>query len=276
MKRQNLLFVALAIFQMAVVVVPVASAVAQGTSFAENFDGNVRPGTLEESGPLSPAYTNGTVVFTGGYDGLRTYLRTVSNYNTTNFVAEVTVTVATGFGGTGIAFVGFGAGEPNCGFYCEPMTAPNIYARIGPDDFGPFVGVTNGTQEHVGGDPPDGGDGTHRVRITWDHATGEFTFAIHRDYTGGPFVPTTIIGPVEVTDEFGDNNSRIFFGGAGNATFDNLRVLALAGTPGDASCHGESVAGLASQFKGIANAARALAFPNVAELQTVIDDFCGN
>ncbi len=275
MNKSSMLFMALAVFQLTAVVVPVTAAVAQGTSFAENFDGNVLPGTLEESWD-SPVYADGVVLFPGALDGDRRYLRTIANYNTTNFVAEVTVTVASGFGGAGMGFIGFGAGEPNCGFFCEPMTAPNIYARIGPNDFGPFVGVTNGTTEHIGGDPEDGGDGTHRVRITWNHATGEFTFAIHRYYTGGPFVPTTIIGPVTVTDEFGDSDSRIFFGGAGNATFDDLRVLALAGTPGDASCHGESVAELARGFKGIANAARALAFPNVAELQTVIEDFCGN
>ena len=277
MNTRSMLFVALAVFQMTAGVGQVASAVAQGRSFAENFDQNVFPvsGTLEESGPLDPAYTSGTVVFTGAYAGLRTYLRTTSNYNTTNFVAEVTLTVASGFGGSGIGFIGFGAGEPNCGFFCEPMTAPNIYARIGPNDFGPFVGITNGEVEHIGGDPPDGGDGTHRVRITWDHATGEFTFAIHRYYTGGPFVPITIIGPVTVTDEFGDSDSRIFFGGAGNATFDDLRVLALAGTPGNADCQDQSVSALARQFKGIAKAARALGFSNVTELQTVIEDFCG-
>lgn len=244
---------------------------AQALSIVEDFNSNALPATLEESG-LSPNYSGGVVTFPD-YD--RRYLRTIANYNNSSFIAEVTVTVSTGFGGEGMAFIGFGAGEPNCGFFCEPMVAPNIYARIGPDDFGPFVGVTNGIVEHIG-DTVDAGDGTHRVRITWNHVTQEFTFAIHRYYAGGPFVPTTVIGPVVVTDVFGDSNSRIFFGGAGNATFDDLQVLSLAGTPGVKNCHGKTVSALAQDLGGIGHAASAFGFPSVDALQDFVRGFCGN
>ena len=273
MTKKHMLFMALAVLQVIAVAVQVPAAAAQGTSFAESFEDGL-PGTLEQSGPLTPDFTSGAAVFTGGNEFGRTYLRTAANYDTTNFVAEMTVTVTSGFGGSGLAFVGFGAGVPNCGFFCEPMTAPSIYARIGPNDFGPFVAITNGAVENIGS-TVDGGDGTHRVRITWNHVTGGFTFAIHRNYAGGPFVPTSIIGPVVVTDVFGDTNSRIFFGGAGNATFDDLRVVALAGTPGDANCHGASISGLAHEFRGMAKAAEALGFSAVVELQALVQGFCG-
>ncbi len=244
---------------------------AQPKSFSENFNSNLLPATLEESGS-SPTYAGGVVTF----GDARGYLRTKANYNNTSFTAEVTLTVFSDAGGEGIGFIGFGAGEPNCGsFFCEPMFAPSIYARIAPDDFhSGFVGLTNGSEENIG-QTGGGGTGTHRVRITWNHVTKGLTFAIHRFYTGGPFVPTTTIGPVVVTDVFGETNSRIFFGGAGNVTFDDLVVFTgLAGTPGENNCHGKSVSALALAFGDIENAASALGFPSVHALQDSIKGFC--
>lgn len=248
---------------------------AQAKSFSETFSSTSRPATLEESN-LSPIYTGGVVTFPGFGPFDRRYLRTIANYNNTSFTAEVTVTVVSGGGGSGIGFIGFGAGVPNCGFYCEPMFAPSIYARVAPDDFNPSVNVTNGPVEHIGYTPDDGGTGTHRLRITWDHVTKGFTFAIHRYYTGGPFVPTTTIGPVIVTDVFGATNSRIFFGGAGNVTFDDLVVFTgFAGTPGAKNCHGKSVSALAQAYGSIENAAVVLGFPSVQALQDSVRGFCG-
>ena len=72
------------------------------------------PPTLEESG-LSSLYEAGAVTFpeTGDSTGRR-YLRTLANYNNINFIAEVTITVMSGFGGDGIAFFGLGAGICGC------------------------------------------------------------------------------------------------------------------------------------------------------------------
>ena len=51
------------------------------------------------------------------------------------------------------------------------------------------------------------------------------TFAIHQDYTGGPFVPTHTFTPLSGFDNgFTSANSRIFFGGAGGLTFDDLSI----------------------------------------------------
>jgi YVTN family beta-propeller protein len=48
----------------------------------------------------------------------------------------------------------------------------------------------------------------------------------------------------------------------------------FAGTPGKASCHGRSVAALGQQFDGLNDAATALGYPSVSELQTAITTFC--
>jgi hypothetical protein len=48
-----------------------------------------------------------------------------------------------------------------------------------------------------------------------------------------------------------------------------------AGTPGAASCEGDTVSALAAQFGGIDNAAAALGFSTVAGLHQVVRDFCG-
>jgi hypothetical protein len=48
------------------------------------------------------------------------------------------------------------------------------------------------------------------------------------------------------------------------------------GVPDNSNCHGVSVSALASQFGGMSNAATALGFGNVKDLQASIRAFCGN
>ena len=50
----------------------------------------------------------------------------------------------------------------------------------------------------------------------------------------------------------------------------------FAGIPGNPNCHGVSVSTLATQFGGIRNAAQALGFASVKDLQNAIRTFCGN
>jgi len=251
----------------ATLVVASPSAHAQGVSINENFNNNALPASLEESGP-SPSYSNGAVSFQGD----RRYLRTLANYNNTSFIAEATVTVSGD--AEGIGFIGLGAGVADPDFWGEPRISPTTYVRITPSGFGAAVSITTSTQENIGVNEGDAGDGTHRIRITWDHAGKVFTMAFHKNYAGGPFVPTVSVSRT-LTEAFGNTNSRIFFGGAGNATFDDVRVLALAGTAGASNCHGKSVSGLAAQFGGINNATSALGYGSVDELQKLITNFCG-
>jgi hypothetical protein len=46
------------------------------------------------------------------------------------------------------------------------------------------------------------------------------------------------------------------------------------GTPGQTSCHGQSLSALAHQFGGIEAAASGLGFSNVQALQNAFDLFC--
>jgi hypothetical protein len=178
-----------------------------------------------------PSYTNGAVTFDLYARG---YLRTIAaDYNTTDFIADVTVTVTSPWigNGSGITFFGIGDGEPNPYFFDEPNTNAAVYARLMPDDFyGPAVELTTSiagstTYTTVAG---EAGDGTHRLRLSWNHLTSELTFSIDTDWIPGtPFTPTAVMGPVAVPGLFNGANAHIFFGGAGNATFDDLRVVAL-------------------------------------------------
>ncbi len=263
---------ATAAFAAAGFVLAPAVAQAQIASFKEDFSTNALPATLEESGP-SPIYSGGSVIFpnTG-----RRYLRTIGNYNNTNFVAELTFTVMSGAGeGNGIGYFGFGAGTADPYSYNEPSTSPTTYVRMAPSDFYGFFGVATdpfgGTQINDGG-----GDGTYRVRITWNHVSKTFTAAAQKNYTGGTFSPTATIVLTPDNQPFGDTNSRIFFGGAGNNVFDDLRVLALDGTPGAIDCHGQSISGLTRQFGSVVRIVSVLGFASIQDLQNLITGFCGN
>jgi len=50
----------------------------------------------------------------------------------------------------------------------------------------------------------------------------------------------------------------------------------FAGTPGAANCHGKSVSSLAQQYGGMDNAATALGYASVSDLQDAIRAFCGS
>jgi len=196
--------------------------------FTEDFS-NGASALLQLAGPSTPDYSGQDAKFGGAWDGDRSYLRTIrSDYHLQDFVAEATVTLLSDFdadrGGTGIAFFGFGQGEPNCGNYCEPSASPAAYARIMPDDFYREFDVNSNGR--VGVIENGGGDGTHRVRMTYSADARTLTFAIHREWTGGPFEADHTIGPVALSTDFDATNSRIFLGGAGDVRFDDLAVWA--------------------------------------------------
>ncbi len=197
-------------------------------TFNENFNPNRKPaGRLEQTGYGTVDYQNGVAAFPGMAE--RAYVRTIAGYGDVDFRADITVTLTGGVGSIGIGFFGFGAGDTQeCAWYCEPVQGPAIYGRIMPDDFwGPSVNVTNATGGIMEGENNwgEGGDGTHRLRITWKAATREFTFAIDTDYVEGTgFTPTTVYTTTVDAGVFDATNSRIYFGGGGNTSFDNFHV----------------------------------------------------
>jgi hypothetical protein len=201
-------------------------AAAGSLNFTENFNPHVAVANRLEATGGSPLYVNGMAVFSE--DNGRVYLRTLAAYQNVSFTAEVTVTVQSGFGGDGIAFIGLGAGAPNGDFFGEPATVPSIYTRILPSDFyGPSVNITDATHDNISELPfvaTGGSDGTSRVRITWDSAQHTYSFAMQNNYVEGTdFAPTTLVGPYAVGNVFTD--ARIFFGGSGNVSFANLHVV---------------------------------------------------
>lgn len=204
---------------------------AKSLSFNENFNPrNPRPDMLEATG-TAPSYATGAAVFAGSnLDGSdRGYLRTIAaNYNTTSFRADITVTIPGGFEGNGIAYFGFGAGEPNCNFFCEANTGPAIYLRILPSDFfGPKVEATSAADGTLDTAYGQGGTGTHRLRLVWDSGARTMTLLIMSNYVeGAEFVPTAVLGPYTLGSEYDITNSHIFFGGAGMDSFDDLNVKA--------------------------------------------------
>jgi len=50
----------------------------------------------------------------------------------------------------------------------------------------------------------------------------------------------------------------------------------IAGVPRAANCHGKTVSALAQQYDGMNNAAEALGYARVGDLQNQIRQFCGN
>jgi hypothetical protein len=205
-------------------------------SFNEDFS-NVAslPGPfLEQSVGGTPAIFDGTVArfpdLTPSWPPPgRSYLRTIDdNYNSVNFIAEITVTMFNGKffdGGDGIVFFGMGVGEPNPSFFNEPSVTPSLYMRPAPDNW--HLGLVsvhdNGLQTHSLSDLA--GTGTHRLQMSWDAILQEMTFAIHKDFTGGPFVASSTFGTFDGSDNgFNATNSRIFFGGTSGTIFDDLTV----------------------------------------------------
>lgn len=242
------------------------------TSFHETFNSNSLPATLEESGG-SPIYSGGVVSFpNNGY--YRRYLRTLTNYNTTNFLAEVTVTVSSGYGGDGMGFFGVGDGSPAWWFFNEPRTQPAAYGRIMPNDFGGNGDMTTTSTEKIASVISASGDGTYRVRLIWNYSTQRLIVAVHKNYIAGQAFRATSVFGTAIPESYGPTNTRLFFGGSGNSTFDDLTVLVPTGTPGTSNCNGSSVSSFTQQFGSISGAATALGFPSVDALQSAIQSFC--
>jgi hypothetical protein len=205
-----------------------AKSITASKSIHENFNLNVKaPSVLEATG-TAPSFINGAVTFDPYSRG---YLRTIDgDFNTVSFTADIVVTVVSPRhgNGDGITFVGIGDGVPS-GWYGEPSSNAAVYARLMPSDFfGPNVEFTTS----IGGGtsatyaPGQAGDGTHKVRISWNKSTSEVTISIDSNWVPGTaFTPDATSGPISAAGLFDGTNAHIFFGGAGSATFDDLHVV---------------------------------------------------
>jgi hypothetical protein len=183
---------------------------------------------------------DGTLQFTGQGDAGRVYLRTVAaDYAKQSFIAEATVTIPKGAGPVGIAFFGLGCGQANPGAYHSPSTPPAVYAMICPSGFGGglFIGACNNQETNV----PGPGDGTHRLRMTWDAAGRRAKFEISPNWDGkGPFAVKFAITVNAPEPGFTDANARLFLGAGAGTSFDDFSVRAATAAEIQAAAFGDS------------------------------------
>jgi hypothetical protein len=183
---------------------------------------------FEPTNPAQVQLTTGTARFTGKTDSQRAYLRSkAGGLAGSNFVAEVTVTVAPG-GGVAMGFLGLGRGEADSNFYHEPALRPSLCLALAPSGFG--EGLARVTADDTVRElaRPGPGDGTHRVRLTWAAACQLARFELAPHWRGGKFTPAfsdEILGSHLKLDA----ESRLFLGGAGNVQFSDLQLRPATG-----------------------------------------------
>ena len=213
------------------------------TILDENFNANTQPGSMLTSGS-GVSFNSGSVAFNGG----RSYLRTTqSDFFNFDFVAEVTLST-----GGDISFFGMGAGTPAAP-WSEPDGA-SINLRLHPSS------IAGGRSDAVGATLVPyaftqfntfgylGSNSAQRLRLTWDATTKQAQFAIDNSYNG-TFVADAMSALIDGSSlGLNGTNSSIFFGGAGNARYDNFVITSSApvATPDSAATFGLILAGLVS------------------------------
>lgn len=159
------------------------------------------------------------------FDNPRHYALTENaNFAKSSFQAEITVTLKGG-GGLGCAFFGLGAGKPEAANFDEPTTKPSFFFRLCPSDFagGQVNASVNG---EASGEPFPLGDGTHRLRLTWDSATKRAWLEAHPNWTAGAaFAPQRSMFLPTIAADF--TTSHLFAGGSGGVTFADFKSRPL-------------------------------------------------
>jgi hypothetical protein len=138
------------------------------------------------------------------------------------------------------------------------------------NEYDSTTGAATGNGFHVSGfgatctgvDTPDSDtDGTHVLYFN----VGAFADA--HTILQATLTPTwNLIGP----------NPTQIPGGKWTSVEDISLVQGFGGTPGAANCHGKSVSELAKTFGGMPDAASALGYASVADLQAGVDAFCSH
>jgi len=184
-------------------------------------------------------------------NGGRSYIRSGrSDFAKDNFQAEATVTIKGG-SGAGCAFFGLGKGEGNANNYMEPTTAPSVYIRLAPSDFGGGSVTASVNGQDVGNASVVVGDGTHRIRMTWDAEGKRALFEVDKDWDGKQFKSDSEV-TINASDvkfgtggkgalfeidkdwdgkqfkadaadvKFGNDDARLFIGGANGVKFEGF------------------------------------------------------
>jgi hypothetical protein len=180
-----------------------------------------------------------TLVFARPSDGGRSYVRTSrTDFARRSFQAEVTVTLKGG-GGAGCAFFGMGRGQGNPDAFQEPSTAPSVFMRLAPSDFaGGMVTVSvNGRESQCG--TLAVGDGTHRLRLTWDSAGKRALFEVDANWNGKTTRTGSSVAVNGADINFG-SDARLFVGGASGVKFARFTSKPLTVAEINAADFGES------------------------------------
>jgi hypothetical protein len=166
----------------------------------------------------------------------RQYMRTNdSDYANRSFVAEITI--VTPDIDVQDAYFGFGSGNANADFFRVPdyLTDNASVHYWGENEIATptieLYATNNGrTVKSVFIDPATGlGNGTHRVRMSYDWFEKKATFAFDLNYAGGAFSADITGAPVDTSllygsDGFPTEASRIFFGGDEQVVFKDFSV----------------------------------------------------
>lgn len=178
-------------------------------------------------------------------DGGRNYMRTIESYAFDSYVAEVTVVVDTL--GTDQVFFGMGSGNitnwgtPDfAGFPSVFLTPENELLKANAIDgiTGDWMDPTGAPSNNWSEVPAPGllpaNAGTHRLRMTLDAATKQWTGSFDMDYAGGAFVADTTTPTYNLTNAYDDGGfvlngfptqpSKIYFGGDDGVIFKDFSV----------------------------------------------------
>jgi hypothetical protein len=160
-------------------------------------------------------------------NGPRSYEHTDrGDYAQNNFQAEVTVIIKGG-GGNGCAYFGMGKGVANPASYNEPTTPPSVCMRLCPSDFvGGLVTAATDGQEPIQGSNPIG-DGTHRIRLTWDATGKRALFEVCKNWDGQHFRADSTVTADATTVTFG-TDGNLFVVGAGGIKFADFSTQPLS------------------------------------------------
>lgn len=215
------LSLSLAIVLLALAAAPSMAAISFSNDFSSNTAGpnmNVGPGV----GGASFDFSGDNALSPNGRITLRT---NDTDYASTDFTFEVTVTMAGTDNSDGWPFWGMGEGDTSGG------------APINPKLLGQLLSTAGGTVERYLGyddnfptvpeqDFPLDENGTHRLRMEWDSTTELGTFSADMDWPGTGFTPDFSFVKDGSDNGFDLRNSRLYVLGGGGVSFDDIQVNA--------------------------------------------------